>query len=155
MHIKEAMKTKVRAIAPETRFREILNIHDTEEVHRIYVTDSRGKLLGVITSYDILKLLVPEYLGASVARGIVEDGRSFVENAFERYKERTARELMTTPVLSIGPDDPLLAAQTLLRDKNVYALAVVAPDGELLGEVTRMDVLRRLHRAFGFGGDTT
>jgi CBS domain-containing protein len=52
-----------------------------------------------------------------------------------------AFQIMTTPVVSIGPDLPLKEAARLLTDHNISALPVLGPCGELLGIVSEADLL--------------
>jgi CBS domain-containing protein len=54
--------------------------------------------------------------------------------------------VMTSPVLTVGPDTPIRAAASLLTGRGFTALPVVDGDGELVGIVTEADLLRgRVH----------
>ena len=52
-----------------------------------------------------------------------------------------ARDIMTSPVHTVGPDAPVEAAADLLAAKSITALAVVADDGALVGMVSEGDLL--------------
>jgi CBS domain-containing protein len=57
--------------------------------------------------------------------------------------ERTVAEVMTSPVLSVGPEAPLQQAVQLMSDHHVSGLAVVGAAGELVGELTETDLMVR------------
>lgn len=50
-------------------------------------------------------------------------------------------DLMTSPVLTLGPRDSLATAWRLMRRARIRHLPVVAPDGKLLGLLTQRDLL--------------
>lgn len=55
-----------------------------------------------------------------------------------------ARDLMTTEVLTAGPDLPVTAIARQLAERGISSLPVIGASGELLGIVTEADLLRRL-----------
>ncbi|MFC3126962.1 CBS domain-containing protein [Pseudoroseomonas globiformis] len=56
----------------------------------------------------------------------------------------TARELMTSPVVTVPPETPVGAIAALLAERGISAVPVVAADGVLQGIVTEADLIRRL-----------
>ncbi len=50
-------------------------------------------------------------------------------------------EIMTTPVITVGPQSPVKAAARLLADHDISALPVVDEDGKLVGIVSEADLL--------------
>jgi CBS domain-containing protein len=58
----------------------------------------------------------------------------------------TAAELMTTPAVTIGPEDNLADAARLMHDRHVKRLPVVDPAGRLVGIVSRVDLLSAFDR---------
>jgi len=53
-----------------------------------------------------------------------------------------AMDLMSQPVVTVGPQDPVGDAAALLARRGFTALPVVNPAGELVGIVTEADVMR-------------
>jgi CBS domain-containing protein len=53
-----------------------------------------------------------------------------------------ARDLMTNPVVSVGPDAPVKEAARLLANHGFAALPIVDADDRLLGVITEADLLR-------------
>jgi CBS domain-containing protein len=52
-------------------------------------------------------------------------------------------DIMTTNVVSIGPDEPIVKAASLMLQNRISGLPVVDKEGELVGIVTEGDFLRR------------
>jgi CBS domain-containing protein len=57
--------------------------------------------------------------------------------------ERRVSEVMTTPVLSVGPQTPLQDAVQLMSEHHVSGLPVVDENGALVGELTEQDLMVR------------
>ena len=55
-----------------------------------------------------------------------------------------ARELMTTTVVTVGPETRLADVAHLLADRGISAVPVVGADGVVQGIVTEADLVRRL-----------
>lgn len=96
------------------------SIMDWEHLRHVPVEDDEGKLVGLITHRDLLKLL---------ARG------DLISRSSVPVHQVMKRELVTIP-----PDTPTLAAMKLMREKKVGCLLVVR-DGRLMGILTVYDLL--------------
>ena len=53
------------------------------------------------------------------------------------------KDVMTTKVICIGADEPVLKAARLMLQNRISGLSVIDKDGELVGLVTEGDFLRR------------
>lgn len=53
----------------------------------------------------------------------------------------TAADLMTSPAVTIGPDEPVVDAARLMRDRRIKRLPVTNATGHLIGVISRVDVL--------------
>jgi CBS domain-containing protein len=54
---------------------------------------------------------------------------------------RLAKEFMTAPAVTIGPDAPVSDAAHLLREKGLKHLPVVDAGGRIMGMISRVDLL--------------
>ena len=54
-----------------------------------------------------------------------------------------AKDVMTSPVVSVEPDAPVLQAVRIMLQRHISGLPVVGKDGRLVGIVTEGDLLRR------------
>ena len=55
-----------------------------------------------------------------------------------------ARDLMTTDVVTVPPETPVVAMARLLAERGISAVPVLGANGALLGLVTEADLIRRL-----------
>jgi len=55
--------------------------------------------------------------------------------------EHTVDEIMSRPLVMLAPDDDVLRAATIMEEKSIHRVIVVA-DGELVGIVSTLDIVR-------------
>jgi CBS domain-containing protein len=55
-----------------------------------------------------------------------------------------AKDIMTSPVVSVGPDTTVLQAVQIMLQRRISGLPVIDKDGRLVGIVTEGDLLRRV-----------
>ena len=59
-------------------------------------------------------------------------------------KQMTVGELMTTPVITVAPDDTMDKIQAIFRKNNIHHLPVV-DESEVVGMISNTDYMRLLH----------
>ena len=57
--------------------------------------------------------------------------------------QRSVAQVMTAPVISVGPDTPLQEAVQLMSSHHISGLPVVAANGVLVGELTEQELMVR------------
>ncbi|MBI5845201.1 MAG: CBS domain-containing protein [Deltaproteobacteria bacterium] len=148
MTIENIMLKSVGTVLPDTPFSDLLSTHLKSESRQLYVVDEKGRLLGVLSNYDLLKLIAPDYLDSNLARSLHEDGR-FFGDFIEKMKNKTAKDLMVKEFVAVKPGETVLEASILIREKRFFALPVVDENNILLGEVARSQILAHVARACG------
>lgn len=140
MRARELMTTPVVTVRPETPLKEVAEVMAAHRVSGVPVVDRRGELVGVVSESDFLtKLDTPRR-----PSGI----RAWVLRALgwrPRGEPRTAADLMTTPVVTAGPDSTVRELAHLMATYDINRVPIVQ-DGRVVGIVTRADVLRTLAR---------
>lgn len=101
------------------------------------VVDAQDHVEGIITNGDLVER------GGLHARLELLDALGS-RPLDPRQELRTAADVMTTPVVSIGPDAPLRDAVHLMVQDGVKRLPVVDTEGRLVGMLSRVDVLRTM-----------
>lgn len=144
MDIKDLMTRDVVTAAPEASLKDVAKTLIERGISGMPVCDQRGRLLGVISEGDILH----KERGRIERRGgplaWLVGGTPYTDVA--KAHARTAREAMTAPAITIGPDRPAAAAARLMVEEGVNRLPVVSSDGAVLGIVTRADLVRAFTR---------
>jgi CBS-domain-containing membrane protein len=105
------------------------------KVNALPVVTDKGHVIGMVSEADVLRKQERNFgrLGTGLPR------RTRRERA--KAEARTAGELMTSPAITIHPDAPLGAAARLMNGHNIRRLPVVGASGELIGIVSRRDLL--------------
>ena len=141
------MNTKIKSVYPDTLFETLFCSTLCPEPDHVYVTDQEGILMGMLTTYDILKGLVPSYLTSHLTRALADD-LSLSQKAYTKSKDLTAADIMTSNVISLREQDNLLKAVTIILETGIKALPVIDGQSRILGEVTRCDAVRYLGQNF-------
>lgn len=141
MKVSEVMRKPRVTVSPDTDFMTILCMYCSEKVFRvIFVVDDKNKLLGVISDYGFLKQITPAYLDSHLAKALSDD-EHMARTITDANKHKKARDLMNPEFGWVRPDDTLLEANALIKERFVNALPVLDKDGVLMGIITRRDVL--------------
>ncbi len=61
-----------------------------------------------------------------------------------RDRSTTVGQIMSTPVITVGPDDTMKKVQDIFRMNNIHHIPVVV-DGKVAGIISKSDYLRLLH----------
>ena len=153
---RDVMTTPVKTVAPDDDVSEVLTRLAEAKFSGFPVVED-GKVVGVVTEEDLVDLFQPSHrklwipigippfietltYGVDVSWDKLDVGIDFVKNA-----NKPIREVVTTDVVTVGPDDDINEIVDLLGDPDldVNRLPVVEGD-ELVGIVTRQDVLAAL-----------
>ena len=133
--VKDVMSTHVIAVRQNASYKDMAAMLHEQRVSAFPVIDDHNKVIGVVSESD---LLTKEALEGTVP-GMLQSVMSQREHA--RASAVTAAELMTTPPVTIGPDESVTQAARLMYSRRVKRLPVTSDDGTLIGIVTRADVL--------------
>ena len=147
MLISRIMRTKLALADIECNVKTILCKLSKLAPRQIYVVDDNLKLHGIITGYDLLKVVLPEYADSNLLRSVVDQQiDDFLLKNIERVVDKKASEFMITDFVYLKPTDHAMEAEALLVEKRINALPVLGEDGRLLGEVHRRDILDYMAR---------
>ena len=123
--------------AETTGFKELARLLAQHRISALPVVDDAGRLVGVVSEAD---LLLKETFGLGDNHHLVESSRARREHA--KAGALLARDLMTSPAVTIRPGAPIVEAARVMHDKAVKRLPVVDEDGRVVGIVTRSDLLQ-------------
>lgn len=131
--VRDVMTAEVIAVdrhAPSTRIARLLSDH---HINALPVVTGEHRVAGVVSEADLLRTQ-----HRPVAR---TRGRFLARRPRATRADYTAAQLMTTPAVTIHPDAPLGAAARRMTADNLTLLPVVDDRGELIGVVSRRDLL--------------
>ena len=136
--VKDVMFTLPISVRETTSFREIAARLRECRVSAFPVLNADGKVIGVVSEAD---LLVKEAVAdePNVIWGLLAGIMHHAARA--KAAGVTAADLMTSPAVTIGPDDTVEHAARLMYDRKVKRLPVVDQGGRLVGIISRTDIL--------------
>jgi CBS domain-containing protein len=117
MPVLDVMSLRLVRVAPDDAVREAIARMLEAEVGSVAVCDGT-RLVGIFTERDVLRL--------------AGEG--------ERMEERKVGDVMTTRLVTISPDDDIIAAARLMGERKVRHLPVVQGDN-VLGMIGIRDVV--------------
>jgi hypothetical protein len=136
------MVRAVSSVTLDTPVAEVVELLLRRNVKALPVVDGRRHVVGIITGGDLLargdlglRLSIQRELDAET---LSERLRGLVRG------EKVARDVMTPHVQTVGAEADLTAAIRLMVRREVKRLPVVDREGELIGIVSRTDVLRAM-----------
>ena len=139
MIIRDLMTTDLITVGPETSLKEAARRMLQAGISGLLVTDDE-RLVGIITEAD--------FVSAEAGRGKRKRAgllRFLIRDEGVPSEERSVGDVMTTDVVTVPPDAEHVEAARLMHLTGVKRLPVVE-EGELIGLVSRSDVLRSFVR---------
>jgi len=136
--VKDVMTTRVIFVRKGASFREMAATLREHRISAFPVLDDDRKVIGVVSEAD---LLTKQALDSG------EDGMPGMITGLLRYREQgkargiTAADLMTSPPVTVRPEDTVEHAARLMYMRRVKRLPVVNAAGRLVGIISRADVL--------------
>jgi CBS domain-containing protein len=142
-HVAQLMTTNLLTVGPASPLKEVAQLLAEHRISGVPVVED-GTLLGIVSEADI----VAKERGPARRRGrLAEWLRRGVKQADQdRLTARTAGEAMTSPAITIESWRSAADAAALLLDRDVERLPVLK-DGNLVGIVTRADLVRAFSRS--------
>lgn len=118
-------------VSPEDNLVKVKEIFDSHKFHHIPVVNFR-EIVGIISKIDF-----EHYLGGAVLHSENQAAHE------KRLKNTHAKDIMTTHLGKVEPDDRINVALEIFTLNRFHALPVIK-DGDLVGIITPFDILRKL-----------
>jgi CBS domain-containing protein len=133
--VADVMTTKVIAVTRSAEFKEIAGVLREFRVSACPVVNDAGRVIGVVSEADLLYKVADCDLPVGLIRLRWKLGEESKTTAV------TAGQLMTSPAVTIHADASVQVAARVMRDRRLKRLPVVGARGELIGIVSRVDLL--------------
>ena len=143
----EVMERNVVTASPDDDVGAVIELLRKHELPGVPVVQD-GRLVGIVTDGDLVlreddtDLHLPHYFELFGGVVFLEPLKHLEEKLRKAFATRV-RDMMTTDVLTIGPDASVHEAARLISRSGHNRLPVVE-DGRLAGVITRVDVLEAL-----------
>jgi CBS domain-containing protein len=146
LSVRSVMTTPVVTVEPDAPVQEIARLLDEHKISAMPVVDSVGAVVGVVSEGDLIGRAEEDRRARrSWWLAMIAQGKTVDEEMLERLapERRTAREVMTTPVITVGPDTDIGEVAQLLLSHRIKRAPVVE-EGHIVGVISRADMVRAL-----------
>lgn len=120
--VADVMTTHVHCASPNTPFKLLVRLIEENRISAVPIVDHLGMPVGVVSETDLM--VKKRRTAASWEEGL------------------QARDIMTSPAITIPAEAPLADAAGLMQERGVRRLVVIDSRGRLSGIATRSDLLQ-------------
>ncbi|MFJ8632429.1 CBS domain-containing protein [Streptomyces sp. NPDC093568] len=138
----EVMTSEVVNARRKTSFKDVARLLDKHRISGLPVVDHDDKVLGVISETDLVRRrAAPPEPGAGPRFRGGSRRRTARATAAEAHGT-TAEQLMSTPAITVHPEQRVADAARVMERHHIERLPVVDEEDRLIGIATRRDLLR-------------
>jgi CBS domain-containing protein len=153
MFVRDIMSSPAITVTAGTHIPEVARLLRAHQISGMPVVDDGGKLIGIVTDHDLIlrnaPVREPRYF--ALLSGYIplslEDHRHYKEQ-LRHTMAVTAGDMTEPGIHTVAPDTALEEAMELMLDPKVTMLPVLE-QGEVVGVVTRTDLVRLIERLEG------
>lgn len=146
--VAQIMRVDVSVVSPDDTVGTVARVLAAQGLPGVPVV-ADGAIVGIVTEADLIAreadVTVPTVVPFLDAIVVADAGRDFDEE-LRRVLAVTARDLMTAPVYNIRASASLSQLATLMIEQRVNPVPVVDDDLNLIGIVSRADLVRVIAR---------
>ena len=137
--ISEFMNDNVITVNESSTLREAIEIMIKNKTNGLVVVDEARKVIGILSSWDIIQHIVPDYLEEDTHLASFESGDVLIQRTKETANDSIAK-FMTAKVHTVKPQETLMEAAAILSEFRIRQLPVVDDNGVLIGYINRTDI---------------
>jgi CBS domain-containing protein len=149
IHARDIMTTEIVSVSPDTSTREIARLLLDKRISAVPVIDSSGVPVGMVSEGDLIgraeadRVVRRDWWLAMLAEGeaLSPEFLNYVHSA-----QRKARDVMTSPVVSVEENSEIGDIARLLEAHRIKRVPVVR-DRHIVGIVSRADLLHAVAAA--------
>ncbi|PMP63307.1 MAG: hypothetical protein C0197_02995 [Caldimicrobium thiodismutans] len=140
--VRDVMTEKVIAVREEASLKEVVSILSEKGISGLPVVDAQNRVIGIVTEADILSQMAPgrKLSFKEIVRHLI--GEPVPKRLEEKISEIKVKDIMTSPVITIGPDADIRDVAIIFEQKRIKRLPVVDKDNRLIGIISRQDIVR-------------
>ena len=147
----DLMQTHLITLSPDTPLLDAQRVFVAEEINGAPVVDDAGRLLGVLSTLDILRAVAEEH-DSAVSHNIYfrddlefsgPDWSQMPDDFQDRLSQITVAEAMTKGGVTVAPETSVAELAGTLRSHRIHR-ALVIEDDQLVGIVSTFDLLATL-----------
>ena len=145
--VADVMSHNPIVVKAETPLKEAVQIIAERRISGLPVVDDAGKLVGIISETDLMwqetGVTPPAYIMFLDSVIYLQNPATY-ERDLHKALGQTVGEVMSKNPITISPDKTVKEAARLMHDRNVHRLPVLDSAGQVIGILTRGDIIRAM-----------
>ncbi len=137
--VEDYMQPNPVTIGLDASIRDAVEHLIEHETNRLIVVDDDKKVLGMLSSWDIIRHIIPDYLENDVHLATFASEELF-EKRVKEVAEDSIKKAMSGGAHTIKKEHTLIEAAILLTEKSVRLLPVIDDNDQLIGYINRTHV---------------
>lgn len=147
---RELMQAAIVRVGPDDTLRNVQRLFADEQIHGAPVVDDFGRVLGVISTSDLLRAAADDLDARRPSPSYFRDGISEAESLadesiLEALGEQCVADVMTNDIVSVGPLTGIHEVAKMLRHNRVHRVLVMEDD-VLVGVISSFDLIELLEK---------
>lgn len=143
---KDIMTSKVVSVSPETSLLEASDLMTKGEFNGLPVVSESGRVLGIITEYDLLskgtRIHLPTFI-KYFSQSSGQDKKPILQDALAESVSFTVRDVMNPDPIIFKEDTPIEEiVEAFSAHHRVNPVPVTDREGILTGIVSRFDIIK-------------
>ncbi|WP_405910463.1 MULTISPECIES: CBS domain-containing protein [unclassified Streptomyces] len=138
----EVMTREVVEARRETPFKDVARLLDEHQISGLPVVDHDDKVLGVVSETDLIRCQAARSTDGRTGRFRMPALRRTARRAAAVAHATAAEDLMSTPAITVHPEQRIADAARVMERHGIERLPVVDEEDRLIGIATRRDLLR-------------
>ncbi len=137
MLVRERMTRNPVLCAPDLSVNEAFDLMKKDHIRRIPVVDKSGKLVGIVSDKDLLR---------------VSPSPATTLSAFEipyLLSKVKVGDVMARKVVTVAEDTPIEDAARIMVDNKIGGVPVITPAGAVVGIITETDIFKTFLELIG------
>jgi CBS domain-containing protein len=134
-------------VRSETPLKEAIQILAERRISGLPVVDDAGQLVGIISETDLMwqqtGVTPPAYIMFLDSVIYLQNPGDY-ERDLHRALGQTVGEVMSKNPINISPEQTLRAAAQIMHDRSIHRLPVLDSAGQVIGILTRGDIVRAM-----------
>jgi len=139
------MTREVVFASPDTQVSEVAKMLVEHNISGVPVVEN-GSIVGIVTEEDLIMrdaiIDMPHFFGVFESVFYLTEDRKELNEEMHKVLATEAKDLMTGKVVTISQDASVQDVATLMVKKEVNPVPVTGSNGELVGIVSRSDLVR-------------
>ena len=144
----DIMSREIRSVPLGTSIEKLARLFEETRFNALPVVDAEGTLVGTISQNDLVErdkpLHIPTVISIFDWVLYVESEKKFSEEV-KKMAARIVDEIYLPPKATCAPDTPVDKIAAMMSDKKAHLVPVLDGD-DLVGVVTRLDIIRSMNR---------